>query len=80
MRAGDEAVARYAMPSLRMLGSTGEPWDGESYDWYFKHVGHERCPIINISGGTDIVGCFWRRCPHTDQTRISAEPRVRHGR
>jgi acetyl-CoA synthetase len=26
--------------------------------WFFKHVGKERCPIINISGGTEILGCF----------------------
>jgi len=47
-----------AMASLRLLGSTGEPWDEASWLWFFGHVGHRRCPIINISGGTEIVGCF----------------------
>jgi acetyl-CoA synthetase len=51
------------MPSLRMLGSTGEPWDRESYLWYFEKVGKRRCPVINISGGTDIVGCFLAPLP-----------------
>ena len=46
------------MPSLRLLGSTGEPWDEASWLWFFQNVGHRRCPIINISGGTEIVGCF----------------------
>src|SRR6185295_10217775 len=46
------------MRSLRLLGSTGEPWDDTSYLWFFENVGHARCPIINISGGTEIVGCF----------------------
>lgn len=46
------------MPSLRLLGSTGEPWDDTSYLWYFENVGHRRCPIINISGGTEFVGSF----------------------
>ena len=46
------------MPSLRLLGSTGEPWDDASWLWFFEHVGHRRCPIINISGGTEIVGSF----------------------
>jgi acetyl-CoA synthetase len=46
------------MPSLRLLGSTGEPWDEASWLWFFRQVGHGRCPIINISGGTEIVGCF----------------------
>jgi acetyl-CoA synthetase len=48
----------YPLSSLRLLGSTGEPWDETSYHWFFEHVGKRRCPIINISGGTEIVGCF----------------------
>ena len=48
----------YAMESLRLLGSTGEPWDDTSYIWFFENVGRRRCPIINISGGTEIVGSF----------------------
>ncbi|MFN3321996.1 MAG: AMP-binding protein [Bryobacteraceae bacterium] len=47
-----------AMESLRLLGSTGEPWDEESYLWFFERAGRRRCPIINISGGTEIAGCF----------------------
>jgi acetyl-CoA synthetase len=50
--------AGLAMASLRLLGSTGEPWDPVSYRWYFEHVGKARCPVINISGGTEILGCF----------------------
>jgi acetyl-CoA synthetase len=46
------------MPSLRILGSTGEPWDEKSWHTYFNLVGERRCPIINISGGTEIVGSF----------------------
>jgi acetyl-CoA synthetase len=47
-----------AMGSLRLLGSTGEPWDDASWLWFFERVGRRRCPIINISGGTEIVGSF----------------------
>lgn len=46
------------MESLRLLGSTGEPWDEASWLWFFERVGRRRCPIINISGGTEIIGCF----------------------
>jgi len=46
------------MESLRLLGSTGEPWDEASWLWFFERVGRCRCPIINISGGTEIVGSF----------------------
>jgi acetyl-CoA synthetase len=46
------------LESLRLLGSTGEPWDEAAWMWFFERVGRRRCPVINISGGTEIVGCF----------------------
>jgi acetyl-CoA synthetase len=46
------------MNSLRLLGSSGEPWDEVSWMWFFQRVGRGRLPIINISGGTEIIGCF----------------------
>jgi acetyl-CoA synthetase len=61
--AGDEWVDKYEMKSLRLLGSTGEPWDQESYMWFFDKVGKKRVPIINISGGTEIVGCLIQPLP-----------------
>lgn len=53
-----DSAQQHAMQTLRLLGSTGEPWDDTSYSWFFEHVGKRRRPIINISGGTEIVGCF----------------------
>ena len=58
LRSGEDWVRRHELKSLRILGSTGEPWDAPSWMWFFEHVGGRRCPIINISGGTDIIGCF----------------------
>ncbi len=63
MRHGVEHARRHDLSSLRLLGSTGEPWDEASYLWYFEHVGGGRCPIINISGGTEILGCFLMPMP-----------------
>ncbi len=54
---------RFSLKSLRILGSTGEPWDPQSYLWYFSQVGKGRCPIINISGGTEIIGCILSPIP-----------------
>ncbi len=65
MAAGDEWVTKHDLSSLRLLGSTGEPWDPESYMWYFRKVGGSRCPVINISGGTEIVGCLLSPLPIT---------------
>ena len=49
---------KYDLHSLRLLGSTGEPWDETSYLWFFENVGRGRRPIINICGGTEIIGSF----------------------
>lgn len=62
--AGDEWVDKYAMSSLRLMGSTGEPWDHDSYMWFFQHVGKKRVPIINISGGTELIGCLIQPLPN----------------
>ena len=43
--------------------STGEPWDPESWQWFYEHVGQSEAPIINISGGTEICGCFLMPMP-----------------
>jgi acetyl-CoA synthetase len=48
---------------LRVLGSTGEPWDEASWLWFFHRVGGARCPLINISGGTDLIGCWLSPTP-----------------
>jgi acetyl-CoA synthetase len=58
MKHGVEPVRSHDLSSLRLLGSTGEPWDEASYMWHFENVGGGRLPIINISGGTEIIGSF----------------------
>ena len=67
------------MESLRLLGSTGEPWDEKSWLWFFERVGRRRCPIINISGGTEIVGCFLLPLPIQPLKPCSLGGRARHG-
>jgi len=56
-------VTKHDLTKLRILGSTGEAWDPESWLWYFENIGGKRCPIINISGGTEIVGCHLSPLP-----------------
>ncbi|AZQ15121.1 AMP-binding protein [Halorubrum sp. PV6] len=60
---GDEWVEGHDLSSIRLLGSTGEPWDPESWQWFYEHVGGSEAPIINISGGTEICGCFLMPMP-----------------
>lgn len=64
MRATDGRGPRgHDLARLRVLGSTGEVWDETSYLWYFENVGHRRCPVVNISGGTEIIGCHLSPLP-----------------
>jgi len=53
---GPEPVRSHDLKRLRVLGSTGEPWDPESWWWYFREVGAGRCPVVNYSGGTEVGG------------------------
>jgi acetyl-CoA synthetase len=59
----DEVVEKHDFSRLRLMASSGEPWDPEAYMWFFEKVGGKRCPIINISGGTEIMGCLLQPYP-----------------
>jgi acetyl-CoA synthetase len=56
MRHGDEPVAAHDLSSLRVLGSTGEPWNTDPWLWYQQKIGGGKLPVINYSGGTEISG------------------------
>jgi acetyl-CoA synthetase len=56
MRHGDEPVRRHDLSTLRILGSTGEPWNPDPWRWLFDVAGGSRLPIINYSGGTEVSG------------------------
>ncbi len=55
---GEEPVRKHDRSSLRVFGSTGEPWNPEPYRWLSEVAGDGRVPIINISGGTEVGACF----------------------
>jgi acetyl-CoA synthetase len=56
MSHGDEVPAHHDLTTLRILGGTGEPWNPEPFQWFFKNIGGGRIPIINYTGGTEISG------------------------
>jgi acetyl-CoA synthetase len=56
MRCGTQPVMQHDLSSLRILGSTGEPWNPDPWMWFFENVAKRRLPIINYSGGTEISG------------------------
>jgi acetyl-CoA synthetase len=47
MREGEAPVKKTSRSSLRLLGSVGEPINPEAWEWYFKVVGEQRCPIVD---------------------------------
>jgi acetyl-CoA synthetase len=51
-------TSRYDFQALRVLAATGEPINSEAWTWYFENVGKKRCPLINLSGGTEIGGAI----------------------
>ena len=56
MKHGEDPVRAHDLTSLRILGSTGEPWNPEPWKWFCDVVGGGRLPIINYSGGTEVSG------------------------
>ncbi|MBT4101386.1 MAG: acetate--CoA ligase, partial [Gemmatimonadetes bacterium] len=54
--AGEEWPAKYEMPSLRLLGSVGEPINPEAWRWYYRNAGKERCPIVDTWWQTETGG------------------------
>jgi acetyl-CoA synthetase len=57
------SISNYDFQSLRILTTTGEPINKNAWIWYFENVGKKRCPIINLSGGTEIGGAIVSALP-----------------
>jgi acetyl-CoA synthetase len=56
MGGGEEAVKKSSRKSLRLLGSVGEPINPEAWEWYYRVVGEERCPIVDTWWQTETGG------------------------
>ena len=54
--AGEKWPSKYDMPSLRILGSVGEPINPEAWRWYHRNAGKERCPIVDTWWQTETGG------------------------
>ncbi|MBL4731582.1 MAG: acetate--CoA ligase [Rhizobiaceae bacterium] len=56
MGAGDDHVTKTSRKSLRILGSVGEPINPEAWEWYYRVVGDNRCPIVDTWWQTETGG------------------------
>ncbi|MDX7754237.1 acetate--CoA ligase [Aeromonas caviae] len=56
MAKGKEAVEGTSRTSLRIMGSVGEPINPEAWEWYYRTIGDERCPIVDTWWQTETGG------------------------
>jgi acetyl-CoA synthetase len=56
MREGDDWVKQHDLNSLKLLGTVGEPIKEKEWNWYYKLVGQERCPIVDTWWQTETGG------------------------
>ena len=65
MKYGDSWVNRHDISSLRLLGSVGEPINPAAWEWYYKVVGKEKCPIMDTWWQTETGGFMITPIPVT---------------
>ena len=63
MRLGEKWVKKHDLSNLTILGSVGEPINPEAWMWYFKHIGGERCPIVDTWWQTETGGVMISPAP-----------------
>ncbi|MBM4248948.1 MAG: acetate--CoA ligase [Euryarchaeota archaeon] len=63
MRFGEDPIRKHDLRSLRLLGSVGEPINPEVWEWYFKAIGGERCPIVDTWWQTETGGVLISPAP-----------------
>ena len=56
MAQGSEPWKRYDLSRLRVMVSSGEPWTPQAWRWLFERVGGKRVPLLNFTGGTEMMG------------------------
>jgi len=69
MAMGDQHVLPFAMKSLKVIGSVGEPINEEAWHWYHTHVGKGRCPIVDTWWQTETGGILISGLGHISPMR-----------
>ena len=69
MREGEEPVKKTSRASLRLLGSVGEPINPEAWEWYYRVVGENRCPIVDTWWQTETGGIMISPLPGAIATK-----------
>ena len=56
-------IKKYSLSSLKILGTVGEPIDEEAWNFYFKKIGKEKCPVIDTWWQTETGGALINALP-----------------
>ncbi len=79
MKWGDQEPARHDLSSLRVLGTVGEPINPEAWMWYHRHIGAERCPIVDTWWQTETGGHMVTPLPGITATKPGSACRALPG-
>lgn len=63
MSKGDTFATKTKHPTLRILGSVGEPLNPEAWQWYYSLVGQEKCPVVDTWWQTETGGILLAPLP-----------------
>ncbi len=69
MREGTSFTDKHDMPTLRLLGTVGEPINPEAWRWYHENVGKSRCPIVDTWWQTETGGILISPIPGAIDTK-----------
>jgi acetyl-CoA synthetase len=62
MRNGEEWLQKHDLSSLQVLGSVGEAINPEAWEWFYKNIGNENCPIVDTWWQTETGGFMISPC------------------
>ncbi|MDA3949529.1 MAG: acetate--CoA ligase [Spirochaeta sp.] len=68
-REGNDWVTKYDRSSLRILGTVGEPINPDTWEWYYRVVGEERCAIVDTWWQTETGGIMITPLPGATPTK-----------
>ena len=69
MAKGDEWPSKYDLSSIKVLGSVGEPINEEAWEWYDKHIGKGKAPIVDTWWQTETGGIMITPLPGITDTK-----------
>ena len=69
MKWGTRFPERHDLSRLRLLGSVGDPINPEAWMWYWKYIGHEKCPIVDTWWQTETGAIVISPLPGVTETK-----------